>query len=147
MLVTQLALFGQVAIMCGKLGGWLMFSVCRAGFWAIVLSLTVVVPAAAQDDGIDFTMAYQSQQVNCVGCSVMKFPRGLDVDLAGKVTEMWSLVAQFDWSRKSFSTTENEHFTSFGGGVRWNTPVFVVTPFAQVVMGVTRDTVNLLGTH
>jgi hypothetical protein len=113
----------------------------KGALGAALLLVAAAAPVAAQDQGLDVTVAYQFQRVSCSDCGdAINAPLGFSLDAAGPLlSSLWSWVGQIDWSRKSESNV-TETFSTFAAGVRWSSrqPSGAI-PFLQVLLGATRD--------
>lgn len=107
----------------------------------VLTSLLVAAPAAAQSKPIDLTIGYQSR-VSCFDCGPTG---GFSAELDRSIAPRWNWVGAFDTSHQRLDGTHVSSLTFFGGGARWNPRVSAnrVKPFAQVLVGATRRTVDV----
>lgn len=87
-----------------------------------------------------FSVGYQYQQFNAPdgGGEDASFPLGMNFDVAIPVIGRISAIGQIDWGRddETFSGIDTTITTvGFGGGLRADVPLTVVTPFVQGLFG------------
>jgi hypothetical protein len=125
----------------GAVGAFVRISTASVGFITL-LAVSIVRPVVAQD----LSAGYQFQRLFAGGDS-LNLPAGFNVDFSVRVLADFSVLGQFDWSRKTetrdiFGTTVEgtSTFSTFGGGVRWTSHANPnVTPFIHVVAGATHE--------
>ena len=118
-----------------------------------VMMLGLALPAAAQDlPKMDVGIGYQAAKASDPDGW---YRYGFNADGSVPINESWSILAELGWARHSIdevltspntgeqlpSTHANFNFVNYGGGLRWNRRSSEsMTPFAQIVVGVQRDT-------
>ncbi len=112
--------------------------IALAGVLALGITAVSAAPAAAQD-GQQLGIGYQFINFSEFDLS---YPLGINVDYEYPLTNLpLGIVAEFGWSRHSdddFDFTSN--LINFGVGGRWSFAMeSPVTPYAQVLFGLQRD--------
>jgi len=114
----------------------------------VLTSVLVAAPAAAQSKPIDLTpkpidltVGYQSR-ASCFDCGPTG---GFSAEVGRSIAPRWNWVGAFDTSHQRLDDKHVSWLTFFGGGARWNPRVSAngVKPFAQVLVGATRRTVDV----
>ena len=121
-------------------------SVLMAGMMGAAL------PVAAQDlekmdVGIGYQGATSSEKTPEPGGPSYSglYKYGFNADGSVPLNEKFSVVAELGWIRNSLkedpaASHANYNAVNYGGGLRWNRRGEKITPFLQVVLGVSRDT-------
>jgi hypothetical protein len=147
-----------------QLGGIVKASMRNVAL-SVVAGLTfgVALPAAAQDiPKLDVGIGYQAassgdKHVAGLGDVSGFYKYGFNADGSVPLNEKLSVVAELGWMRDSIpellkspstgeelpSTHANFNALNYGGGLRWNKRSEKMTPFAQFIVGVQRDTFDV----
>jgi hypothetical protein len=111
---------------------------------ALLAMVAVAAPASAQDASqVDLGIGYQ-----WLHAPDQSYPLGFNVDLSGALTGDLRWVGEFGWSRDSegdFGLDASLTATSFGAGLRWAPASASYHPYAQVILGGQRDSINVDG--
>lgn len=111
---------------------------------ALLTLVGMAAPASAQDaPKVDLGLGYQ-----WLHAPEQAYPFGFNVDLSGALTGDLRWVAEVGWSKDSegsdaFGVDASLSALAIGGGVRWAPPAKAYKPYAQVLVGVHRDSVNV----
>lgn len=114
--------------------------VCGSALLALV---AFAAPASAQTaPALDLGVGYQ-----VLRAPDQTFPVGFNLDLSGALSGNFRWVGEFNHSRDSegaFGVDASLAATAFGAGVRWAPEATAkYHPYAQVLAGLERDSVNL----
>jgi hypothetical protein len=114
----------------------------------VLTSILVATPAAAQSKPIDLTskpidltLGYESR-ASCFDCGSTG---GFSAEIGRSIAPRWNWIGAFDTLHQQLDDKHVSSLTFFGGGARW-TPrgsANGLKPFAQVLVGATRRTVDV----
>ena len=111
---------------------------------ALLALVGMASPVAAQDAArVDLGVGYQ-----WLHAPEQAYPFGFNVDASGALTSNLRWVAELGWSKDSegsaaFGVDASLSALAIGGGVRWAPPAKSYKPYAQVLVGVHRDSVSV----
>ncbi|MFN8063997.1 MAG: outer membrane beta-barrel protein [Vicinamibacterales bacterium] len=111
---------------------------------ALFVMAGMAAPALAQDaPKVDLGVGYQ-----WLHFSGGSYPLGFNVDLSGAASGDLRWVAELGWSRDSEGSSAlgvdaSATALSVAGGVRWAPAAKAYKPYAQVLVGVQRDSVSV----
>jgi hypothetical protein len=111
------------------------------------------LPVSAQDlEKMDVGIGYQGatspkKTVDGTEYSGL-YKYGFNADGSVPLNASWSILAELGWIRNSLkedlaASHANFNAVNYGGGLRWNHRSDKITPFAQLVVGVQRDTFDV----
>jgi hypothetical protein len=115
------------------------------GVSALVLSFAVAAPAAAQEHKGDVAFGYSLMHDSELEET---FPMGWSFAVNGNLNDMFSVVGEIGGNYKTidaFGSDLNVSVHTFMGGPRFRNERGKVVPFAQVLAGMARGSVEYLG--
>jgi hypothetical protein len=113
--------------------------VCGSALLALI-----AIPASAQEaPAVDLGIGYQ-----WLHAPDQAYPLGFNLDVSGNLTDNLRWVGELGWSRDSegdddFGVDGSLTATSFAAGVRWAPAAAAYHPYAQVLLGAQRDSINV----
>lgn len=117
-------------------------SIRNLSFWVVATVMIGALPASAQDapkleGSILYAATHQGDRWYDVGVNIDgSVAIGARLAVLGEIGWARARATEYDFER----TRAAYNVTTFGGGVRYSKPGEKVTPFGQVVLGLSRDT-------
>jgi hypothetical protein len=110
---------------------------------ALLACVAMAAPASAQEASkVDVGVGYQ-----WLHAPDQSYPFGLNFDASGALVNDFRWVGEVSWSRDSESEGALDATltaVSYGAGVRWAPAVAAYQPYAQVILGAHRDSLDVL---
>jgi hypothetical protein len=111
-------------------------------FWVVAVAMMAALPASAQDvPKLEGTISYAATHVTDRWYDV-----GVNIDGSVALNNTWAVLGEVGWGRARAEEFDFErtraafNVTTFGGGLRYNRVGESLRPFAQIVIGMSRDT-------